>query len=404
MSVLSDVLSQKTQSQWLEIIKSKLNANGIPTDAWVSKTNTQLVFAQVMSEILSDLDLSLTQIAASQFLQYTSDGLKDFVGSSQYQIEPLPATATIIQVRLVSSASTPVYNIIADQLTLGTQGTDPSQVLLYKNITGGTLTTGGTLDLLYQAVLVGSKYNIPNTTILDLKTSLAGVVVSNPLNPVAPSCIINQGADEESLSQYTDRCKSRWGTKGAGGTEDAYRYWALQPINGGTTTPVRKIRVAPSLYQGKQWPGYCTVFVAGATGALTGAEINAVQANFDAPQRYPMGNKVFVTNAVQKNVLIQGTVFVYRKANVSLIDIQSAVEQSLQKYQNTLNIGDNGIYPSKILAWIFSRPITGANVDNNIAAIKTIDIVNPVAAVSLNYDEYPNLVYTGGNLQYVLAD
>lgn len=404
MSVISDIINPLTVEQYFIKIKDQLKAKGFGVDHWLSSTNIDLAFSQIIAAGLSDKDAAFVQIAKSMFLQTAQGEGLDLLGVSHYNLLRLPSKVAQIQVRLISSPTTPVYNFVAGQITLGTQGTDPNVIKLYTNINAGTLNTGSNLDLIFQATATGAKYNIPNNTILELKTSFAGVLVSNPLNPAGNSCIINQGADSESDDQYRSRMIQKWSTLGAGATEDAYKYWAQYPtVN--DVSPVRKVRVASCLYEGKVKPGWATVYVAGPNGALSAPELAQVQANFDPPyQKYPMNHRVKVENAIEKQVIVSGTVNIYRKANISPTDVQAAVEAALQKYQQQLDIGDRGIYPQKIIAWIFARPIDGSNVDVNIAAIRNIDLVSPTQPITLLYNEYAELFYTGGVLQYVLVD
>lgn len=403
MATLNDLLNTITQPQYVQYLLTRLQAAGVPTDQYKDSTMDDYAFTQVISEALADDRLSLSEIFASCYLQFASGlGLTLFAKSS-FHLDRLLASPTAGTIRLLSVISAPTYNFIPGQITVGTKGTDPTIIKLYSNTTGGTLVPGGHLDLTFEATQAGSSYNIPNATALDLKTSFVGVTVSNPLNPIASNWITATGTDDESDDLLRNRCRNRWGTEGAGGNENAYLFWAFSPINGGTTSPVRRARAVANFFGNLVKPAYTTVYVTGPNGPLSTADLAAVQANFENPQKYPSGFQVLVLNAIDTVVPVIGTVYIYRKANVSPTDVQAAVEASLLDYQGTLDIGDQGIYPQKIATWIASYPARKNNVETNIDSIRNVVLSQPSTVVNLAYNAYPRLQYAGGNLSYVLV-
>lgn len=403
MSVLTDLITPSTQPEVVQQLLSALNALGIPTDNWKDTTNLDYAWAQVTASRIADETESRANLAKMLLLQYSSGSLLDALAESFYNTKRLLAAPTIGTIRLVAAASAPTTNIVAGTLTLGTLPTNSDGDKLFKNITGGLLVSGGTLDLVFQAVTTGSSYNLPNATPLYLKTSLVGVTVSNPLLPNATTWITAQGTDDETDDSLRNRCINRWGTIGAGGTDGAYAYWATYPINGGTTSPVSRVKVVSNLYQGKAKPAFTTVFVAGTTGLLSNQDLAAVAANFENPQKYPAKFRVQIVNATPKFIPIVGTVNIYRSSNLLPQDVQSSVEDALLNYQKSLDIGARGVYRDAIISYIFSRPTIG-DVKINLTTIRNIELASPQNVVNLNYDEYPILQYTGGNLNYVLVD
>ena len=403
MSVLTDITTPITQTEYVASLLSAMRANGVATDTWKDTTNLDYALVQVNASKFADSRLVISNFAKMVLLPYSTGEALRIFASSQYQVEKLLATPTIGTMRLVSAISAPAYNIQPGTLTVGTLGANAAISKLYTNTSSGTLNPGGTLDLTFQAVSTGANYNIPNTTALDLKTSLVGVSVSNPILPNAITWITSQGSDDETDDSLRQRCKNKWGTLGAGGTDGAYQYWAQYPINGGNTSPVTRVKSVSNLYQGKAKPAYTTVFVAGANGPLSNGDLAAVAANFENPQKYPAKFRVQVLNATAKFIPIIGTVNIYRSANLLPADVQVAVEDALLSYQKSLDIGSRGIYRDAIIANIFSRPNSG-DVKINLTTIRNIDLASPANAVTVNYDEYPILQYTGGNLKYVLVD
>lgn len=408
MSVLTDIVKSISSSEYFNDLMQKHKTNGVPTSAWKSLVNTLLSLTWELSKKISDLSQSITNMVSAAFLDYaTGDGLRLFA-KSQYQIDYNPAQFTSGIVRLISTASAPSYTFVPGQVTVGTQTTDASTQKLYVNVTGGTLapppmigppTPGnGYLDLTFIAIAPGSKYNIPNQTTLDLKTSFVGLFVSNPIYPVLDNWIAQQGADIESDESLKSRCRAKWGTLGVGSNRDAFEYWARSIPPGYTSSPVSKVKIASNIYKGAYVPGSCTVYIAGPAGALAPLDIAAVQGVFDNPQKYANNSFVSVETVINKNIAVKGTVFIKRSAGLSLLDAQAQVEAHLLEYQGILDIGQ-GIFPQKL----------GARIeDANVIAIRNVKLTDPdpntVDVINLNYYEYPILQYTSGNLSYVLVD
>lgn len=400
MSVLTDIFAEVSQGTYYNNLINAHKLNGVPVDSWLSSVNIGISFTQIFSENLANLRNYISLLAKSSFLETAatltdSEGLEirdalTLLAKSQYQIDRNAAQFSQLNVRLVSTAGAPSYFFLPGQITIGTQG-PPSLQKTYTNITGGILNPSGFIDLVFSANNPGASYNIPNTTTLDMKTSFVGVSVSNPIYPPASSCILRQGSDEETNASLYARCLGRWGTLGTGGNEDAFIYWARSIPPGYVTSPVQKVRIAPNFQNGIFWPGVCTVYIAGATGALPIADVNAVQGVFDNPPKYPIAGSVIVDTVTNINVSVIGIVNVKITSGFTLTEIQTLVEASLLDYQNTLNIGET-VYPQKI----------GARIeDANKLAIRDVVLSSPSGPVYLNFNEFPILQYTGGNLAYV---
>src|SRR5439155_20018490 len=96
----------------------------------------------------------------------------------------------------------------------------------FRNIEGGTLPLGGTLDLLFEAESAGAAWSVSNDDITELLApGGTGIEVSN--SPGANGTwITQQGADDEQDAALRQRCRDKWATLGSGSNEAAYRYWA----------------------------------------------------------------------------------------------------------------------------------------------------------------------------------
>ena len=387
MSTLTDLIANISQGQYFNELMAKHKANGVPTDAWLDTLNTGLSLTQIDAQLLADLRASVSSMASSMFLDYASgDGLTLFA-KSQFNIDRAQAQYTQGTVRLISAPGAPVYNIVPGQLTIGTQG-DTSKQKLYTNTSGGVLNAGNHVDLFFRAVSPGSAYNIANSTPMDLKTSLAGVSVNQPIYPLSTSWITQLGIDEEADAQLRIRCRSRWGTIGAEGNEEAMLYYALLPPTGYTASPVKYVRVMSCWLNSQYWPGAVTVVVASDAGPLSPVDLAAVRANYENPQRYGICRILDVINAESLIVIISGDVNIFQSSGISATEIQQQVEASLADYQTLIDIGEV-VFPEKIAARM---------EDGNKSAIRDVNLTQPALPVEPLY--YQRVILQIGTINY----
>jgi hypothetical protein len=78
-------------------------------------------------------------------------------------------------------------------------------------------------------------------------------------------------------------------------------------------------------------------------------------------------------------------VYVRRKASVSSADITAQISEHMIAYQDTLQIGQT-MYQQKI----------GARIeDANTTAIRNVVLTSPLPVVSIEFNQYPVLNYSG---------
>lgn len=158
---------------------------------------------QIDSQALSSLGIVQQQAIAGGFTQSwinpplvdgvptpPPDGWMDLLGQSFYNRERGKQLQTQGLATLTAASTAGPYTILAGQLFAA----PPNGQFIFTNVTGGTLSQGGTLQLLWQAIAPGSAYNAvssygigaPSNWLTNLLTPLAGVTLANPLQPVYP--------------------------------------------------------------------------------------------------------------------------------------------------------------------------------------------------------------------------
>lgn len=401
MATLSDLVKDITQGTYFSTLQAKHQANGVPVKSWLGLFNVGYSLSQIVAQFFSDLRGSVKDLARALFLEFASgDGLTLFA-KSQFQLERIPSQFATGQMVLSAVAGAPVHVISPGQLTAGTAGPVTSSTRLYSNLTGGTLTPGGTLTLSFVALAPGAESNLPVGSPLDLKTSLVGVSIANPQIGVTGTWLTKQGAPAELDDLLKLRCLDRWGTIGVAGNADAYDFWARATPNGYSSSPVTRVRVHSNRLNGQVAGGAVTVVIAGPAGALAAPDVAAVRDNYESPlpalgialkKKYPLGTVLAVISATNRTVAVTGVVSIRRRAALTSAEVAAQVTAAVTAYQGTLDIGDY-VYPQKV----------GARIeDANPSAIRDVALAAPAAIVPTGLDEIVTLDITG--LTYQLVD
>lgn len=252
----------------------------------------------------------------------------------------------------------------------------------------------GALALNFQATSPGPEWNLPIDSPLVLKTSYPGVTVVNPEYRFG-TWIVAQGDAEESDDRYKLRCVSRWGTIGSAANEDAYVYWALQVPTGYQSSPVQHVKVLSGYWLGAMatFPSV-TVVIAGAAGALSTDDVDAVSNNFYNPNKFPLGFQFSAVSASNLAVPITGTTYIFRKSGAQIADVQAAQINAITAYQRTLDIGQP-IYTVGKVAGVLETASPFS------AAIRNVDLSGMSTVITPGALQFPLLNIAGMNYQYV---
>ena len=399
MATLEDLLKPIEQPAYLAALLAAHRANGVPVDQWLSSLNLGMSTSEILAFFLSDHRQTQINVASGMFLERASGDALTLLAASTFQLDRQPAQFTRGTVRLVSSAGSPQHIILPGSLTIGVQGEFTNQ-RLYTNITGGTLPfNGGFVDLDFVAFQPGANYNVPNSTPMDLKTSLVGTSVSNPIYPLTPDWIYQYGTDSEPDESLKARCRTRWSTVGAAASVQALEYWARAVPAGYTASPVTQIRVlgdfrSDNTYTG-EYPHVATVVVGqdGGSGSLSPSDLAAVQANFDSPPKYGIGGKVYLKNMEFLDVSLTATIFVYQEIKLATSVIDGLIRESLADFQRQLIPGE-AVYPQKIAARM---------EDANKLAIRNVVLTAPAAVIEPLFYQRARIVIPPGGFTYVLV-
>lgn len=235
MLTLEQMITPVTEDEALQTILDILSQAGFQATSWQSgsiQILTLRLFAKIWSKVAGQISL----IAAGGFttLAATTNGGTPFLrllAKYFYDIDYLPAQATIGQVLLTASAAAPVTTWSAGDIIVSDSpvGTDGAQT--YTITTGGSLSPGNAASYEFKANVPGAAGNIAPGTTLYLWTPLVGITPTNPaLVPDSNTWVTTPGQDEESDARLLMRCIGRWSRLSYGNVQGAYVGWALEAL------------------------------------------------------------------------------------------------------------------------------------------------------------------------------
>lgn len=258
----------------------------LPTTSWHAGSTVRTI-VEKDGEANEDFALAIQNVAKGGFLSTAADLWLDLWLEEMYDLTRTAGVAAQHACLLTDSASTGPHNIVAGQLVAST-----ATGLRYSNVNGGTLLSGMTLSLTFQAEQRGTAYNVDVGVINQLLTSLPGVSISN-------TSITTQGRNRETDDEAKARAKLRWGSLGVGGVEDAYRLWALEASSDVTRVLAK---ADPDV------AGGILVLLAGPAGAVDSDAVDAVE--LALATRIPFGSVLEVESAVETSVHVAATIYV----------------------------------------------------------------------------------------------
>lgn len=331
MPTLDELLAPKTRDQLRQMLLDELARQGFPLNDFVPGSIARHVAVETPALGLEDLWRTIVQIVRGGYLSTAQGPWLDLLAEEFFAVQRKPATYAQGRIQLTASPGFGPYAIAPGDLWVGT-----ADGLLFNNITGGTLTPGGQLDLEVRAESPGARHNVPAGAIQILHTPLSGVSVTNPAE-----WLIVAGADEETDDELRKRCRARWAELGGGATRRAYEYWALAAHPSAT-----KVRVLDDHPRGQ---GTVDVVVWGEGGVGAG-----VVAQVDAyiQDRRPLTANVLVYAATPKVV----DVVAHISVQAGYIGwAQGAVLEELNALQRETPIGGI-LYRSRLVEALFARP------------------------------------------------
>jgi hypothetical protein len=368
-----------------------LNPSVLPTTSWQSGGAFRTI-VEIEAQALADLSALVAAIAASGLTTTSTGSWLDLLANNFYALTRNQATFTAGTMNLAAAVGAGPYSVttgsmfVADPaghlFTNTTSGTVPqgcaawaagtftlntrvtNGINIYICTQTGTSVTGPTgtgtnfadggtalwswqstsyLQLVWQAALSGSAYNVGNNAVTTITAgTLPGVTVSNP-DPGSGTWITSAGANIETDSALAVRCQARWpALSQSAGTAAVYTLWALsaeQAAGLGTTITRTLVQPDPSI------AGRVQVYLATATGAAGSGAVTA--ANNYIQARIPLVSTANVQAASAIAQTVTGTVN-YFSTKTTLAVVQAAVQTALAAYIAGVALGSDAVGTVKV--------------------------------------------------------
>ena len=319
MTTYAELIAPKTAATLRDELLARLSSAGFPVTAWQTGGAARTL-AQVDVETLAELYALVVQIGKGWSLDDAAGPWLTLHAWSRYRVERILATFAKHEVTLTAASGAGPYSITAGQLVLVN-----SQGIRFRstNSTTQTVAHGTPLTLTVQAETAGTKGNTAPSAVIT--PALAGVTmtwVSRTLSAV----------DEELDEPLRQRCRDKWPTLAVGqGPQGAYRFWLTSAVDG-DGAPCGITRVAFPTPPGD---GTVPVWVAGASGLISGPQLTAARAYVEA--RRPHTDTPAINHATVVNVDVSALTVRFKPGKNTSAN-QTAVRAAVTAAVNGLDI------------------------------------------------------------------
>jgi uncharacterized phage protein gp47/JayE len=331
---LAALLVQQTKAQIYAAALSIATGLGLPVTSWRAGDTTRSLY-YVESTFLETLQNVVIGFIQSGFLDYVAvpnaDGSPNpwlAILAKQVYNYDVPVATFATTTETLTNPTGAVFEIEAGDLTFKSSTTGKT----YHNTTGGVLAgSGGTLDVTVVADEAGAASSAAATEI--------DTIVSGPLNVTCSNATAAVGTDQEDPAVTVQNCRNKLGSLSPNGPASAYSFVALASALTGIKT-ITRARPYPDSDTGD-----VLLYVAGASGAVSGGDVTAVQ-NAIQIWATPLTITPTVQSASNVTVAVTYTLWVYKSVNLTSAQIQAAVQTALETLFATRPIGGDIIPPA----------------------------------------------------------
>lgn len=310
-----------TEDEVFERMLELLRDMDLPVDSW-RRGATIRVIIRVCARLYAGFTVIMAAFIASGFLETAEGEWLTKLARNVYGVERRQATFAREKIRLTNEGA----GLFEDQAAFTVTVFNPSSKKAYRNAEAFTLNPFGVLDVVFEAVEVGSASTAAPGTVSELDTNLTGVVVSNPKAFI--------GLDEEKDPELRQACKDKLGSLSVRGPRTAYAYAVRQAkLLDGTPVNVNRSRISRWSHTGK-----VDVWIASPTGTPLAEDQTGVEASIEAIAR---PDTVTATVYLASEVPVTRTldVWVKRRDGVRASDVAALIETAFVREGATYPIG-----------------------------------------------------------------
>ena len=315
-----------------------LQSLGFNATSW-QEGSVQLTFLEMGATLYSNLTELTAAITSFGFNSTATGDALELLSDSNYDNQKFKATNTVGTIAHTTITGAGPYVVLVGQLVVQ----DDVNGFTYRNTTGGTFTSGSTIDLVYKADETGANRNVSNNTITTLNTPLAGVSVNNPGPGAGAIWVTGAAIDTETDPNLRTRNTTRWATLTITAPEDAYNN-----IVRNSTAAITRSTVNANNPTGT---GTLDIYIAGPLGAVTGTEQTIAQTAVDIKRPVTALPTVRLPTTIP--ITFAATVFI--TASLDTAAERTAIKQAVVDFINDQEIGgtdfgSGGVVPFSILS------------------------------------------------------
>lgn len=226
MLTLGQLFVPVTAEEALTTVLEGLEALGFQATSW-QEGSIQRTLAHGMADLYAGLTIVVADIARAAFPQFAKDDYQDLLGEHVFDLARVQANATAGTFTLTLSAAAAPAAWGDGELVFADAPADPANT--FRNVGANSINPGQTIEISVVAETPGAAGNIPTSTPLHIWTPITGLTATNPAPAGQTTWITTLGEDLESPERYAERMVLRW-ARLSGGTEGAYRGWALEAL------------------------------------------------------------------------------------------------------------------------------------------------------------------------------
>lgn len=377
---LASLLVQETKAAIYQKGLDVATALGLPVTSWAPGDPTRSLY-HFVSEILSTLEGVVVGYVASGFLDFAVARANADQGDRQWLVllaqqvygydatDATYATATIT----LTNGGGGLYVIESGDLTFRS----PTTGMTYHNTSAGTLASGigQTLTLDIVADDAGSESSAGIGTITEMVTTLLDVTCSNPTAAV--------GLDDEAPATIAAGCRAKLGSLSPNGPRSAYEYVATRPALTGTTNVTRARSV------GDSDTGNVTIYIAGPSGAVSGADVTAVQAAIEE-WATPLCITPTVSSAAGKTIAPTYELWLYDTVGKTEDQAHALVVAALQTMMTARPISGD-VIPPATSGYVYHSLIESTIASPFPGEVFRVAVTVPAADTAIAANEVPVL-------------
>ncbi len=321
------LLRPMTEDEVFERMLQILRDLKMPVDSWRRGAAIRVII-RVAARLYAGFTIIMAAFIASGFLETAEGEWLTKLAKNVYGVDRRPATFAREKIRLTNTDSLVFEDQVPGSVTvISTSGK------AYRNAELFTLNAFAEIEVVFEAVEVGSASTAAAGAINELETELSGVVVTNPKPFI--------GVDEEKDPELRQACKDKLGALSVRGPRTAYA-WAVREAKLDTGVPVNVNRHQISRFSST---GRVNVWIASPQGSPLPEEKVAVEASIEQRAR-PDTVRATVFLATEVPVAKTIDVWIKRRDGVNVEDVATVIETAYVREGASYPIGGIAKSPS----------------------------------------------------------